>query len=167
MLNRIEIMGNLVADPELKTTSSGINVCSFRIACERDYVSSVGQREADFVDCVAWREKAEFISKYFSKGMPILVSGRLQMCKWEDRDGNKRTAAEIQAESLYFAGGENRKNKAHRTSPIVFPLKTSTQNSGGTLMTRAFCLFSWYGKAACIDYSGHDTGSLFCLAITA
>lgn len=112
MLNRIEIMGNLVADPELKTTSSGINVCSFRIACERDYVSSVGQREADFVDCVAWREKAEFISKYFSKGMPILVSGRLQMCKWEDRDGNKRTAAEIQAESLYFAGGENRKKQS-------------------------------------------------------
>lgn len=112
MLNRIEIMGNLVADPELKTTSSGINVCSFRIACERDYVSSVGQREADFVDCVAWREKAEFISKYFSKGMPILVSGRLQMCKWEDRDGNKRTAADIQAESLYFAGGENRKKQS-------------------------------------------------------
>ena len=112
MLNRIEIMGNLVADPELKTTSSGINVCSFRIACERDYVSSVGQREADFVDCVTWREKAEFISKYFSKGMPILVSGRLQMCKWEDRDGNKRTAAEIQAESLYFAGGENRKKQS-------------------------------------------------------
>ena len=112
MLNRIEIMGNLVADPELKTTSSGINVCSFRIACERDYVSSVGQREADFVDCVTWREKAEFISKYFSKGMPILVSGRLQMRKWEDRDGNKRTAAEIQAESLYFAGGENRKKQS-------------------------------------------------------
>lgn len=112
MLNRIEIMGNLVADPELKTTSSGINVCSFRIACERDYVSSVGQREADFVDCVTWREKAEFISKYFSKGMPILVSGHLQMCKWEDRDGNKRTAAEIQAESLYFAGGENRKKQS-------------------------------------------------------
>lgn len=112
MLNRIEIMGNLVADPELKTTSSGINVCSFRIACERDYVSSVGQREADFVDCVTWREKAEFISKYFSKGMPILVSGRLQMRKWEDRDGNKRTTAEIQAESLYFAGGENRKKQS-------------------------------------------------------
>ena len=112
MLNRIEIMGNLVADPELKTTSSGINVCSFRIACERDYVSSVGQREADFVDCVTWREKAEFISKYFSKGMPILVSGRLQMRKREDRDGNKRTAAEIQAESLYFAGGENRKKQS-------------------------------------------------------
>ena len=112
MLNRIEIMGNLVADPELKTTGGGINVCSFRIACERDFVSSVGQRETDFVDCVAWRERAEFVSKYFSKGMPILVSGRLQMRKWEDRDGNKRTTAEIQADNLYFAGGERRSSQS-------------------------------------------------------
>ncbi len=108
MLNHIEIMGNLVADPEIRTTNSGVKVCSFRIACERDYAAIGAQKEADFVDCVAWREKAEFVSKYFTKGMPILVSGRLQMRKWEDRDGNKRVSAEIQAESLYFAGGEKR-----------------------------------------------------------
>ena len=110
MLNRIDIMGNLVADPELRSTNSGIKVCSFRIACERDYATFGTQKETDFVDCVAWREKAEFISKYFSKGMPVLVSGRLQIRKWEDRDGNKLSSAEIQADSLYFAGGERRKN---------------------------------------------------------
>ena len=108
MLNHIEIMGNLVAAPEMRTTSSGVKVSSFRIACERDYSSGNSQKETDFVDCVAWREKAEFVSKYFSKGMPILVSGRLQMRKWEDRDGNRRITAEIQAENLYFAGGEKR-----------------------------------------------------------
>lgn len=113
MLNRIEIMGNLVDDPELRITGSGIKVCNFRIACERDYASSDRQKEVDFVDCVAWREKAEFVGRYFSKGMPILVSGRLQMRKWEDHNGNKRTAAEIQAENLYFVGGE--KGRTQRT----------------------------------------------------
>lgn len=108
MLNHIEIMGNLVIDPEIRTTNSGVKVCSFRIACERDYAANGAQKETDFVDCVAWREKAEFVSKFFTKGMQILVSGRLQMRKWEDRDGNKRVSAEIQAENLYFAGGEKR-----------------------------------------------------------
>lgn len=68
MLNHIEIMGNLVADPELKTTGSGIKVCSFHVACERDYAANGAQKETDFVDCVAWREKAEFVCKYFAKG---------------------------------------------------------------------------------------------------
>ena len=106
MLNHIEIMGNLVADPEMRTTSAGVKVASFRIACERDYAAPGAQKETDFVDCVAWREKAEFLCGYFSKGKPILVSGRLQIRKWEDREGNKRSSAEIVAENLYFAGGE-------------------------------------------------------------
>lgn len=108
MLNHIDIMGDLVADPELKSTSSGISVCSFRIACERDFSAAGSRKESDFIDCVAWREKAEFVCKHFTKGMPIMVSGRLQMRKWEDRDGNKRISAEVQAESVYFAGGERR-----------------------------------------------------------
>lgn len=111
MLNHIEIMGNLVADPEVKATSNGIKVCSFRIACERDYAAYGAQKETDFIDIVAWREKAEFVGKYFSKGMPILVSGRLQIRKWEDRDGNKRSTAEVQADNLYFAGGERKQEK--------------------------------------------------------
>ncbi len=118
MLNHIEIMGNMVADPELKTTGSGIKVCSFRIACERDYAAAGAQKETDFVDIVAWREKAEFVSKYFSKGMPILVTGRLQTRKWEDRDGSKRSAVEIQADNLYFAGGERKRQPERETAPI-------------------------------------------------
>ena len=119
MLNHIEVMGNLVADPELKTTGSGIKVCSFRVACERDYAANGAQKETDFVDCVAWREKAEFVCKYFAKGMPILVSGRLQMRKWEDRSGAKRVSAEIQAENVYFAGGERKCDTAATTPDWV------------------------------------------------
>ena len=74
MLNRIDIMGKLVADPEMRFTGGGIPVCTFRIACERDFAAAGAQKETDFIDCVTWREKAEFVNKYFSKGMPILVS---------------------------------------------------------------------------------------------
>ena len=109
MLNHIDIMGNLVAAPEMKTTAAGVKVASFRIACERDRAAQGAERETDFVDCVAWREKAEFLCRYFTKGMPILVSGRLQIRRWEDRDGNKRSGAEIGAENLYFAGGERKR----------------------------------------------------------
>lgn len=108
MLNHIEIMGNLVADPEMRTTNGGVSVCSFCIACERDYAAYGAKKDADFIECVAWREKAEFVCRCFTKGMPIIVSGRLQIRKWEDRDGNRRVSAEIIAENLYFAGGEKR-----------------------------------------------------------
>ena len=116
MLNRIDIMGKLVADPEMRFTGGGIPVCTFRIACERDFAAAGAQKETDFIDCVTWREKAEFVNKYFSKGMPILVSGRLQMRRWEDREGNKRTTAEILAEFVYFAGGEKRGGKPAATA---------------------------------------------------
>lgn len=104
-LNKIMIMGNLVADPELKTTTSGVSVCSFRIGCARDYVAEGGQK-TDFVDCVAWRKSGEFVSKYFRKGKPILIEGRLQMRQYETKDGQKRTAAEILVENSYFCGGD-------------------------------------------------------------
>lgn len=116
MLNHIAIMGNLVAAPEMKATAGGVKVASFRIACERDYAAPGAQRETDFVDCVAWREKAEFLCRHFTRGMPILVSGRLQIRRWEDRDGNKRSSAEIVAENLYFAGGE--KKRAPENEPF-------------------------------------------------
>ena len=117
MLNHIEIMGNLVAEPEMRTTAAGVKVASFRIACERDYAAPGAQKETDFVDCVAWREKAEFLCGYFSKGKPIVVSGRLQIRKWEDREGNKRSSAEIVAENLYFAGGDKRRSDDGPTRP--------------------------------------------------
>lgn len=130
MLNHIEIMGKLVADPEVRATSSGIKVCSFCIACERDYAAYGAQKETDFIDIVAWREKAEFLGKYFSKGMPILVSGRLQIRKWEDRDGNKRGTAEVQAESLYFAGGETRKKQSTPASIDSVPNEDEYEKLG-------------------------------------
>ena len=120
MLNHIGIMGNLVADPEMRTTASSVKVASFRIACERDYAAPGTQKETDFVDCVAWREKAEFLCRNFSKGMPIVVSGRLQIRKWEDREGIKRSSAEIVAENLYFAGGDRKRsndNSVRQPSP--------------------------------------------------
>jgi single-strand DNA-binding protein len=108
MLNRIIIMGRLTAAPELKTTQSGVSVVSFTVACERDFGS--GEKQTDFIDCTAWRGTAEFVSKYFRKGSMIVVSGRLQSRKWQDRDGNNRTNWEIQADNVYF--GESRRDDA-------------------------------------------------------
>lgn len=103
MLNHITIMGRLVRDPELRYTQSGIPVCTFRIATERDYTTQGGDRETDFFDITAWRGTAEFIGRYFTKGRMITVDGRLQTRNWTDRDGNKRVSVEILADSVYFA----------------------------------------------------------------
>ena len=103
MLNHITIMGRLVRDPELRRTGSGIAVASFRVAVDRDYApKDGGERKADFIDCVAWRQTGEFISKFFTKGRMIVVDGRLEMRDWTDKDGNKRTSAEINVANAYF-----------------------------------------------------------------
>ena len=108
MLNHIVIMGRLVRDPELRRTGSGIAVASFRVAVDRDFGGrDGGERETDFIDCVAWRQTGEFVSKYFTKGSMIVVSGRLQMRNWNDKDGNKRTSAEVVADNVYF--GESKR----------------------------------------------------------
>lgn len=113
MLNRIIIMGRLTRDPELRRTGSGLAVASFSVAVERDFPDrTTGQREADFIDCVAWRQTGEFVSKWFAKGTMIVVSGRLQMRSWTDKDGNKRTTAEVVAENVYF--GESKKDRDAR-----------------------------------------------------
>lgn len=101
-LNHITIMGNLVKDPELRTTQSGIKVASLRVAVGRDFSK---EKETDFFDVVAWRATAEFVTRNFSKGQPILVDGRLLTRHWEDKEGNKRIAYEIMAENIYFCGG--------------------------------------------------------------
>ncbi len=109
MLNHITIMGRLVRDPELRRTGSGIAVASFRVAVDRDFGGrDGGERETDFIDCVAWRQTGEFVSKYFTKGSMIVVSGRLQMRNWNDKEGNKRTSAEVVADNVYF--GESRRS---------------------------------------------------------
>ena len=103
MLNHITIMGRLVRDPELRRTGSGVAVASFRVAVDRDYApKDGGERKADFIDCVAWRQTGEFISKYFTKGRMIVVDGRLEMRDWTDKEGNKRTSAEINVANAYF-----------------------------------------------------------------
>ena len=103
MLNHITIMGRLTRDPELRRTGSGIAVASFRVAVDRDYQPKDGsERKTDFIDCVAWRQTGEFVSKYFTKGRMAVVSGRLQIRPWTDKDGNKRRTAEIVADNVYF-----------------------------------------------------------------
>lgn len=102
MLNKCFFMGRLVADPELKSTNTGVPVCTFRIACDRDYKPKDGERETDFINIVTWRSTAEFVSEYFKKGRMIVVDGRLQIRPYTDRDGNKRTAAEVVADNVYF-----------------------------------------------------------------
>lgn len=101
MLNHIVLMGRLTRDPELRYTQSQIPVASIRIAVDRDYGRGE-EKQTDFIDVTAWRQTAEFISKYFQKGRMIVVSGRLQMREWTDKDGNKRVSAEVVAENVYF-----------------------------------------------------------------
>ena len=102
MLNRIIVMGRMTRDPELRRTGSGTAVTSFSLAVDRDFESQSGEKETDFIDVVAWRNTAEFVSKYFSKGRMAVVEGRLQLRDWTDKDGNKRRTAEIVADSVYF-----------------------------------------------------------------
>ena len=101
MLNHIVLMGRLTRDPELRYTQSQIPVASFRIAVDRDFGRGE-DRQTDFIDVVAWRSTGEFVNKYFHKGSMIVVSGRLQMRDWQDKDGNKRTSAEVVADNVYF-----------------------------------------------------------------
>ena len=108
MLNHITVMGRLTKDPELRRTGSGVAVASFTVAVDRDFGGKDGgEKETDFIDCVAWRQTGEFVSKHFTKGRMIAVSGRLQIRSWTDKDGNKRRTAEIVADSAYFCGDKN------------------------------------------------------------
>ena len=104
MINRVVLMGRLVADPELKTTNTGISVTSFRIAVDRNYVKAGAERQADFFDIVAWRSSAEFVCRNFSKGSLIAVDGQLQSRQYQTKDGQNRTAIEVVADNVSFTG---------------------------------------------------------------
>lgn len=123
MLNHIVVMGRLTRDPELRRTGSGTAVASFTVAVDRDFApKDGGERETDFIDCVAWRSTGEFVSKYFLKGSMAVVDGRLQIRNWTDKDGNKRRTAEIVANSVYF--GSVKKDSvpsAYETAPTYDP----------------------------------------------
>ena len=109
MLNKIFIMGRLTRDPELRRTQTGTPVASFSLAVDRDFKDkSTGERATDFIDVVAWRQTAEFVSRYFSKGRMAVVEGRLQIRDWTDKEGNKRTSAEVVADNVYF--GDSRRD---------------------------------------------------------
>ena len=110
MLNRIVLMGRLTRDPELRRTQSGTAVTSFSIACDRDFKSQSGEKETDFIDIVAWRGTAEFVSKYFTKGRMAVVEGRLQIRDWTDNNGGKRRSAEVIADNIYF--GDSKRDSA-------------------------------------------------------
>ena len=115
MLNHVTIMGRLTRDPELRRTGSGIAVASFTLAVDRDFAPrDGGERETDFIDCVAWRQTGEFVSKYFTKGSMAVVSGRLQIRSWTDKDGNKRRTAEVVADNVYF--GESKRSNEGNSS---------------------------------------------------
>jgi single-strand DNA-binding protein len=121
-MNHVVLMGRLTRDPELRHTQSGAPVASFTLAVDRGYVSrESGERQTDFIDIVAWRSTAEFVSKYFTKGQMAAVTGRLQIREWTDRDGNKRRSAEINADNIYFTESKRSRDAAsgHQAPPAV------------------------------------------------
>ena len=125
MLNNVCLMGRLVADPELRTTNSGVSVCSFRIAVDRNHQPKGADREADFINITAWRSTADFISKYFKKGSMIVVQGSIQTDTFTDKEGNKRTNFFVQADQAMFGGGKNDASK-EATAPAA---NTATVNT--------------------------------------
>lgn len=108
MLNHISLMGRLTADPELRKTQAGVSVSTFTLAVERDFGGKDGEKIADFITCVAWRQTGDFAAKYFHKGSMAVVSGRLQIRDWTDREGNKRRSAEVVADNIYFGESKRR-----------------------------------------------------------
>ena len=118
MLNHITIMGRLTRDPELRRTGSGTAVASFTVAVDRDYSGKDSEKKTDFIDCVAWRQTGEFVSKYFSKGRMIVVDGRLEMRDWTDKEGNKRRSAEVIVENAYF--GDSKRDAEQTSAPASY-----------------------------------------------
>ena len=127
MLNHIIIMGRLTRDPEYRTTPAGLSVVNFSVAVDRDLTRQSGEKETDFIDCVAWRKTAEFVTKYFTKGSLIVVSGRLQIRSWTDKDGNKRRTAEIVATNVYFGGSKNADSGSQPTAQTYSSYATPPQ----------------------------------------
>ena len=118
MLNHIIIMGRLTRDPELRRTGSGVAVASFTVAVDRDFGKNEnGEKETDFIDCVAWRQTGEFVSKYFAKGRMAVVSGRLQIRSWTDKEGNKRRTAEVVADNVYFGDSKREGESGSYAAP--------------------------------------------------
>ena len=124
MLNSVCLMGRLTADPELKSTQSGVSVCSFRIAVDRTYTPKGQEKQTDFINIVTWRSTAEFVSRYFRKGQLVAVQGSIQTSQYTDRDGNKRTTFDVVADNVFFAekkaeSGETKQGAGYDHSPDI------------------------------------------------
>lgn len=124
MLNSVCLMGRLTADPELKSTQSGVSVCSFRIAVDRTYTPKGQEKQTDFINIITWRSTAEFVSRYFRKGQLVAVQGSIQTGQYTDRDGNKRTAFDVVADNVFFAekkaeSGETKQGAGYDHSPDI------------------------------------------------
>ena len=131
MLHHITIMGRLTRDPELRRTGSGIAVASFTLAVDRDFGGKDGgERDTDFIDCVAWRQTGEFVSKYITKGRMAVVSGRLQIRNWNDKEGNKRRTAEVVADNVYF-GDSKRDDQGSASYGSSYGSAPASGNYGG------------------------------------
>ena len=143
MLNHITIMGRLTRDPELRRTGSGIAVASFPLAVDRDFGGrDGGERETDFIDCVAWRQTGELVSKYFTKGRMAVVSGRLQIRNWNDKEGNQRRTAEVVADNVYF--GESKRSEG------------GSAYNGGNSFSAPAPSFGGYSAPAAPSYGGYS-----------
>ena len=137
MLNHITIMGRLTRDPELRYTQSQTPVASFTLAVDRDFGSrDGGEKQTDFIDCVAWRQTAEFVSKYFQKGSMAVVSGRLQIRDWTDREGGKRRSAEVVVDNIYF--GESKRREGGERSNDFRPAQNSFESVSPSMGASAF-----------------------------
>ena len=143
MLNKIIIMGRLTRDPELRRTQNGTAVTSFSLAVDRDFKSQSGEKETDFIDVVAWRGTAEFVSKYFSKGRMAVVEGRLQIRDWTDREGGKRRSAEVVADNVYF--GDSKRDNSGEYGGSSYGAPAYGAPSGG---------ISAPGRAAASSFGG-------------
>lgn len=128
LLNKIIIMGRLTRDPELRRTGSGTAVTSFSLAVDRDFKSQSGEKETDFIDVVAWRSTAEFVSRYFTKGRMVVVEGRLQIREWTDKDGGKRRSAEVVADNVYF-GDSKRESASGFSGPASYDTQGDMQSN--------------------------------------
>lgn len=121
MLNQIVIMGRMTRDPELRRTGSGVAVANFTVAVDRDFKGPDGEKKTDFLDCVAWRQTGEFVSKFFRKGSMIAVSGRLEIRDWTDKDGGKRRSAEINVNNAYFAESKKASDPGPQSAQSAYP----------------------------------------------
>lgn len=131
MLNRIDLAGRLVRDPEMRRTASGVSLCNFTLAVDRDFKSQDGNKETDFIDCVAWRQSADFAGKYLTKGSIAVVSGRLQIDSYTDKDGNKRKSTKVNCDNVYSCGNSRQEATPAERETYTAPYPGAAAGYGG------------------------------------